>query len=96
MKIEKVIDHVKNHLEANRTSYAQAEEKYRVIFEQGIERGEIILAALIKQESKEPIITPQSITGIGKWNDYTCPDCGTLIEHRWKHCRECGQAIKWD
>jgi len=48
---------------------------------------ELAVDALEKQIPKKPKMPFDAC--------WICPICGSRVEHTFKHCRRCGQAIDW-
>ena len=97
MKIEKVVDHMRNLLEINRIHFeAHKDRKYGPIYKQGVERMEIILVALEKQIPKEPLRKDIEVKkGSRAMRYYECASCETALSERLSYCDECGQALLW-
>ena len=52
--------------------------------------------AMEKQVAKKIKVCKTPNTSFGKTRTYyTCPNCGAKMCCDWKHCFECGQALKW-
>ena len=66
---------------------------------------DIAISALEKQIPKKPtphIVQPVEAPiqiGNGRWQKgttvYKCPNCKEWVSKTYKHCHNCGQALKW-
>ena len=52
------------------------------------EAVEVAISALEKQIQKKPKMLLDAY--------WVCPTCGNKVDHPFRHCTRCGQAIKWE
>ena len=71
---------------------------YAVAFETAISALEKRIAKKPIPHIVKPVESPIQIDN-GRWGKgttvYKCPNCGEWVSKIYKHCPECGQALKW-